>query len=172
MSDTQKIRILVGLIFIMAGMGCGVALFYFMKAPPLLSCDSKTRGPAEPSVFPAENQKTQTTPSEGPLKPIREPMTLSTLVQKAEVLYDEKEKSRTEGLLWIDRKNSSFIVTLGVLHGLQPGSTLAIYDGNQKIDMAQVDVPWDVISYVKPLNKQFPYQFQRDYYRAVLEDVR
>ena len=71
-------------------------------------------------------------------------------MKKAQSIYSDTEKSRTEGFLWFDRATRSFIITLGALHGLHAGSQLSIYDGDKKIDMASVDFPFDVVSYVKP----------------------
>ena len=94
---------------------------------------------------------------------------LENLLLKSQSTYAADEKNRTEGFLWRDRRTNTFVVTLGALNGLRPGSELSIYDGNEKIDTATVDLPFDIVSYVKPV-KNSPDFFNGGYYRAVMED--
>ena len=95
-------------------------------------------------------------------------MNLNKLVDEAKAVYGEGEQNRKEGFLWIDRKESKWVVTLGALNGVKPGSVLSIYNGNQKVGQVAVDDLFDVISYVHPLEKG-PEQFTSDYYRAAIE---
>ena len=92
---------------------------------------------------------------------------IEDLVKKAEEIYGEDEKKQKEGFLWIDREAASFMITLGALNGLRPGSRLSVYDGDQKIDEVEVVTLLDVISYVKPKNPL--QQYQGNYYRVVIE---
>ena len=93
---------------------------------------------------------------------------LKSIVNEAEEVYGEEEKMRKEGLLWVDRKSSRFIVTLGALNGVNKGSYLTIYDGDKKVGQAKVESAFDVISYVSPLEKSLNLS-TKDYYRVVVE---
>ena len=93
---------------------------------------------------------------------------LNKLVAAAENVYDEKERARREGILWIDRKNKTYVVTLGAIHGLKSGSTLNVYDADKKIGMLRIETPYDVISFtapVKPLNDTS----DKNYFRVLIE---
>lgn len=93
---------------------------------------------------------------------------LNKVITEAEKVYDTKEKDRKEGALWIDRHAGVLYVTLGAMHGLSPGSRVAIYEGRNKIGYVRVETPLDVISYVQPVNTTIS-DFKNDYYRAVIE---
>lgn len=93
---------------------------------------------------------------------------LDRVLEAAQKVYSPSEKDRTEGFLWIDRKASHLIVTLGAMQGLKPGSRLSIYEGEQKIGQVIVNTPFDVISYVQPVETSMD-QLKNDYYRAVME---
>ena len=95
-------------------------------------------------------------------------MSVDKLVQEADKVYDEKVKNAREGYLWIDRTSPSWLITLGALNGLLPGSTVAVYQEGEKVDTVQVETPLDVISYVKPTEK-LKSQFASDYFRVVIE---
>ena len=97
----------------------------------------------------------------------RGPMTLKELLKKSESIYGEVEKDRKEGFLWIDRKTSTCLVTLGALNGLVPGSEVNIFDGERLVGRATVDMPYDIISYVKPIDRELG-SFANDYYRVVI----
>jgi cell division protein FtsB len=95
-------------------------------------------------------------------------LSLQNVLLEASRQYGDMEKNRREGSLWIDRKTASYIVTLGALNGLIPGSRLKIYDGQEEVGNATVDVPLDIISYVTPVDKKLAH-FPQDYYRVVIE---
>lgn len=94
---------------------------------------------------------------------------LDRIVARAEEIYDDNEKTRRSGYLWIDRKTSVCLVTLGAVNGVGAGSQLKVYDGDKEVGLVRVETPLDVISYAKPVKKELD-QFERDYYRVVFED--
>ena len=93
---------------------------------------------------------------------------LKELVTEARGHYDESEQSRKKGSLWVDRKSSKLIVTLGAINGLLPGHTLTVYDANKAIGQVIVDTAFDSISYVTPSNKSIDL-LQNDYYHVIIE---
>ena len=95
-------------------------------------------------------------------------ISLKNIVKESESLYGQSEKNRKEGYLWIDQKSSQYVVTLGAVNGLKPGSRLSVYDGDTKIGQVMVDTPFDVISYVQPVNN-LQSSLTSDYYRVVIE---
>tara|TARA_B100000745_G_scaffold286395_1_gene222298 strand:- start:184 stop:630 length:447 start_codon:yes stop_codon:yes gene_type:complete len=94
--------------------------------------------------------------------------TLESLVKEAEAHYDDDEKSRTDGFLWIDRSNSKYVVTLGAVNGVYPEAELTVYDGDDRVGEVIVDTSFDVISYVQPMGTEFS-DLPNDYYKVVLE---
>ena len=92
---------------------------------------------------------------------------LTALVHASKDVYGEEEKNRREGFLWVDRKSSRCIITLGAYHGLMPGRQLEIYAENKQVGKVEVEVSFDVISYVHPVNKGVSF-FDADYYRVVM----
>ena len=107
----------------------------------------------------------------------REPIRLADVLAKAEIIYGERELNRKDGVLWIDRKSSSCMITLGAVNGLAPGMYLSVYkekrqaDGtiiNERIDDVVVRKSYDIISYVKPAKKALS-EFDGDYYRVTVK---
>lgn len=94
---------------------------------------------------------------------------LDKLLNQADKVYGENEAARKEGYLWIDRNEKLFVATLGALNGLTIGSRLAVYDGGERVGYVRVETPFDVISYVYPINMSMN-QFASDYYRVVIEE--
>ena len=70
--------------------------------------------------------------------------------------------------MWVDRKSSKLVVTLGAVNGLLPGKSLAVYKGDEKIGKVKVETAFDVISYVLPEDEGVK-QLENDYYRVVIE---
>ena len=107
----------------------------------------------------------------------RDPIRLEDVLARAKIIYGEKELSRKNGILWVDRKSSQFMITLGMVNGLVPGTYLGVYqeklqvDGtviNEKIDDVIVEKTYDIISYAKPAKKSLD-DFDRDYYRVTAQ---
>ena len=93
---------------------------------------------------------------------------LDKLLAQTESVYDDDEKNRKEGILWINPKEKTWVVTLGALNGIQRGSYVAIYDGAEKVGNVEVTMPLDVISYVQPV-EQWEQKSEHSHYRAVIE---
>ena len=179
-------KIFIGLGFILMAAVSGLAAFYYFEVKPELASRGKSgisplpRGPSaqttkRTSPQPPEKKIVPVTPK----PPVQTPeikketskpperMQTERLVEVAESVYDEAEKNRREGYVWIDRQTSTYVVTLGALHGLKPGDILPIYDKETLIGHVTIDSVLDVISYVHP--QESADVFSRDYYRVTLE---
>lgn len=88
---------------------------------------------------------------------------LKTLVNQAKTVYNEKEPDRKDGFLWVDRKASKYIVTLGALNGVNQGNQLTVYDEGEVLTDVTVDLAFDVISYVN-LPVGVDVKLSKDYY--------
>lgn len=86
----------------------------------------------------------------------------------AESIYGERESGRREGSFWIDRKSGRCMITLGVLNGVDQGSRLGIYDGDNKIATVNVISALDVVAFVEPVDKTIK-DLKRDYYQVKLQ---
>jgi len=165
----SKTRIFVGLILIIAAFICVVVIFYFIGqankqrdeviAGLQVQLVNLISEKADSSLTASEAQEVK-----------RDPVTVQDLVDKTSILYDEKERSRREGILWIDRRTAKCIITLGAVNGLSVGSKLTVMKETEKVDVVTVDTPFDVISYVTPQSKRVA-QFDNDYYRVVVGEV-
>lgn len=163
MPSRNKTKLLLGVFFIGAAFLCIIATLYFLSQPD--QADKIKR-----ALLNDPSAKLSGRPNPAISNAAAEPMKLEALLKKAENVYEPAEKNRKEGSLWLDRRSNNFIVTLGALHGLRQGSQLSIYDGSKKMDTASVEVPFDVISYVKP-EKISPDSFTGSYYRVVIEEI-
>lgn len=164
MAITNKNNLLI-LIGVLVALGL-IAGAYFMGQSSL--AQQKAEMEAKIAALTKEKEAAPvmaptTTPTQAPIK-------LESLLKKAEDIYSESEKNRTEGFLWVDRQGQNFIVTLGAFNGLETGHELAVYDANNRIiDSVKVELPFDSIAYVKPLKKSLS-SFNDSYYRVVKED--
>ncbi len=75
----------------------------------------------------------------------------------------EVRVARNEGTLWINRKLSQCLITLGTTHGLEKGVLVDIYDGKKKVGKARVVQVFDVISYAELVGKTQGH-FTKNYY--------
>ena len=166
MSQNKK-TLLLGFSLMGAAFVCIIVTFYFMGKSDRVDKEKVSSMQTQIEKLQEQTQNLSKMPSA--MTTPSSPVKLEDLVKTAESTYDPAEKQRKEGFLWLDHRSSSFIVTLGALQGLQPGSQLNIYDGNKKIDIASVDVPFDVVSYVKPQKNSADF-FNSNYYRVVIED--
>ena len=169
----SKIRkIVFGVIFVLLAISSLAAVYYFLEIKPKLAAAKQAETPSSSSLTAVAElnptQKDAVQPSESLPTMAERAISLDTLVQKASNKYGPEEKDRKEGFLWIDRKSSRMIVTLGALNGVLPGKYLSVYEGDQKIGQVKVETPFDVISYVKPLDGSLE-RFENDYYRVVIE---
>ncbi len=97
-----------------------------------------------------------------------ESVSLTSLVKEAEAYHPGIDFEKSDGFMWIDRKSSKYVVTLGAVNGIYPGSVLSVYSGEDKIGEVQVDTSFDVISYVVPQTNSLPL-LDQDYYRVEIE---
>lgn len=168
MAIQNKTKIIVGLFLIIIAFVCGGAIIYF--GGQANKANLKRVASLETQLINLISEKAQEELSSGDAKRVqRNAVKVEDLVAKAEVLYSEEERNRRDGVLWIDRKNGTCIITLGAINGLKPGSRLSVYQDSQQIDKITVDTPFDIISYVKPLQKPLN-QFDSNYYRVVIEN--
>ncbi len=93
---------------------------------------------------------------------------LENVVDVSQKVHGQSEAERKDGSLWIDRKTSSFMVTLGVLNGVTKGSRLSVFEGENKIAVIKVTSALDVVSYAQPVDKKIA-DFSRDYYQVKSE---
>jgi len=110
-------------------------------------------------------------------KVMRDPIRLEDVLARAQIIYGEGELERKNGILWVDRKSSQLIITLGLVNGLVPGTYLGVYEEklqangtviNEKVDDVIVEKTYDIISYVKPTKMALD-DFNRDYYRVSMK---
>ena len=94
---------------------------------------------------------------------------LQVLVKEAESVYDEKERARREGSLWIDRRTNRYMITLGAIHGLHVGSRVQVFRKEERIGEVEVDTVFDVLAYVQ--NVDIGIMLSKDDYYTVKIDV-
>ena len=163
MAEKNLKKVGVGLILIALAVVSLVGVFYFLEVKPELA----KRDQSKSQKLEASKQKLQERAT-AIQKTQAGDIDLNALVKQAEAMYGPEEKNRKEGVLWVDRSTSQFVVTLGALNGLLPGKYLTVYDGPTRIGQVAVDTPLDVISYVHPLETSTDFS-QGDYYRVVME---
>lgn len=155
-------KIILGFIFICIAAFLLMAGFYFMEIKPELAAREQQE------KLKASQQKVQARAQE--IKKAAQPdgaINMASLIKEAEAVYGSEEKNRKEGVLWVDRKTSNIVVTLGALNGLLPGRQLSVYSGADKVGQVTVDTSFDVISNVHP--DPSTDLSQNDYYRVVIE---
>ncbi len=168
--------IIIGVISIFIAIMSAVATFYFLEVKPELASREnagitkldvqKMKIEKRAKVIQSASQEKQ--PVQNSKAAQKNEMSLKSLVKKAETVYGNEEKSRREGLLWVDAKSSKIMVTLGAVHGLLPGRNLSVYDRQDKIGQVMVETLFDVTAYVRP-QKNTPALTQGNYYRVVIE---
>ncbi len=77
---------------------------------------------------------------------------------------DVRHPRRDGGVLWIDRKLSLCLVTLGTADGIENGTLIDIYDDRMKVGKAKVVQMFDSVSYVELIGNAID-QFTKNYYR-------
>ncbi|MDP8265249.1 MAG: hypothetical protein P9M12_07235 [Candidatus Aceula lacicola] len=175
----NKTKILIGLLLIVVAFVCVTAVSYFID-------QRNKENTQEADALQAQlanliSEKSQSFLSESDQKKVkRDPIKIEDVLAKAEIIYGGQELDRKDGIMWIDRKSSRCMVTLGVVNGLVPGSYLGVYDEikrsdgvvvNEKIADAVVDKSYDIVSYANPVKKSID-DFSRDYYRVTVRNPR
>ncbi len=167
MADKNKIRLVVGLVSIIVAFICVIGIFYFVvedQKVDLTKIDNLETQLSDFKIIHEQTEEELQTLQKAPPKPI----TLQDILKESKKIYSQDEKNRKEGYLWIDQKASTFIVTLGALNGLKPGSRLGVYEGDKKVGQVVVETPLDVTSYVQPVD-QFSSASNQNYFRVVKE---
>jgi hypothetical protein len=162
----SKSLLATGVCFILASFICVSLIFYLMGHMNMTSMNELSQIKEELTVLDIEK-----TNSQKELKDVKEQLNTINLEQilgKAQTVYSAEESQRKEGLLWIDQKTSRYVVTLGALNGLHPGSALGVYDGSRRVGEVIVDTPLDVISYVRP-DTNSTRKLKDNNYRVVIE---
>jgi len=168
MTDKNRNILVAGLVLIVIAFICALVAFYFIGQKQKIDQDKIAAFEVELANLIAEKSEAiikQTDPSWFR----RDPISLEDFLAHAEVIYGEKELQRKEGVLWIDRKTSMCMVTLGVVNGLRTGNTLGIYEGDAQIGSVTVETPHDIISYVN-LSGKSPNDFPDNYYKVIFKD--
>ena len=83
----------------------------------------------------------------------REPIRLADVLAKAEIIYGQQELNRKDGVLWIDRKSSSLMITLGAVNGLVPGTYLSVYKERRQSNGTIINEPIDDVIVEKSSKK-------------------
>ncbi len=169
MGIPNKTKLIIGLVFMVISFGFIIAIFYYLDHFNLANQEKISSLENQIATLIQENKKDKTAQKKISSGNSGEQISLESLMQKAGGVYDPGEKNRNQGILWIDRQSKSFIVTLGALNGIHLGSKLTVYDGEKKIDTLSVDLPFTIVSFVKPTNKPLDF-FSSNYYRVVAEN--
>lgn len=172
----HKIKIALGLILIILAFILTVGVLYFFYQRHQMS-DQKVMA-LEVQLANIIAEKSESVLSSEEQKEVqRDPIRIEDVLARAEIIYGSQELERRSGILWIDRKASQGVITLGIVNGLSSGSYLGIYEErrqpgglvvNEKIGEVVVEQSSDIISYVQPVKKSL-YEFDRDYYRVRIE---
>ncbi len=142
--------IIVGITCIILAIFCGMTSFYLLEVKPEL-----------------QKREAARLKEEAELKAHAETINLKTVLKQSQEIYSLEERDNRQGLMWVDRKTSKFIVTLGAMNGLSKGSMLSVYDGNNKVGEVEVEVALDSISYVRPDEPSAV--LNNDYYEVRIE---
>jgi len=174
-------KILIGIFFIGLSLFCIATGFYYMNFKPGLASRDVTSSPVpkqnEKKDAPIKEDLTQDAgiaseasqpAQEGSTTDKEEVISLDSLIEAATTAYGEEERAKKEGYLWIDKKSAKYIITLGGINGLKVGTSLGLYDGQDKIGQVKVEMPFDVISYVQLVDVTQD-TLQKDYYRVLIE---
>lgn len=166
--NRNKNNLVAGLVLIVIAFICTIVAFYFIGQRQKLHQEKMAALEVELANLVAEKSEPILRQTDAAWVR-RGPIALEDFLAHAEVIYGEKELSRKEGVLWIDRKSSTCLVTLGVVNGLGPGSSLGVYQGDSPIGEVVVETAHDIISYVNPVQKSLD-DFPNNYYKVMIEE--
>jgi hypothetical protein len=157
----------MGIFFVIAAFVGVVAIFYLMINDQQKKADEIAALEEEADVMTSERDVAKRKASELEEK-VGTSFELKKLVKAAKQEYDYAERSRKDGVLWVDRADGTLVVTLGAIHGLLPGEQLSVYDADKQFGFVVVETALDTVAYVRPLYKR-PDEFFKDHYRVVIE---
>ena len=167
MPDKNKTTLLVGLSFLFGAFLFSAVILYFMGKKNDDNVNKLASLEVQLTNLIAEKGRGRMLAKDvGRLT--REPITLDDVISQSEKIYGKGELNRKEGILWIDRNASICLITLGSVNGLEEGSRLSIWEGDKNIGEADVDIPLDIVAYVKIADKPLS-DFKNNYYRVVKE---
>jgi len=143
----------------------GLAAFYILEVKPELASRqsaqiTQTMQESEPKI-----DVTRIKVEEVKVEPGDE-LNLKSLIEKSVSVHGKEEADRSEGSLWYDKKASRYVVTLGGVNGVLPGTQLGVYRKDKRVGSVTVDTAFDVISYVTPSSNL---TLGTDYYRVLKE---
>lgn len=164
MTDQNKSKLFLGFSLIFVSFVCIVVVLYFMGENNRKSQAKVSSLEVQLANVIAEKAATQLNAFDLELTR-RDPINLDDVLARAESIYGKNELSRTEGVLWVDRKASLMMVTLGQANGLRQGSNLTVFEAKKKIGDVIVDSTFDLVAYVKPIGKTIN-DFDKNYYRV------
>jgi len=162
----NKTTLFLGLLFVLVAFGCAVGVLYQMtndhheKVQEVAAITEKLE-----LVDQEKNLAEQEV--ENLAKRVGKEIELQRLVDIAQQEYGIEESERKEGDLWIDRDGEVWMVTLGILNGIEKGSRLRVLDGEEQLGIVVVKTALDVVSYVYPLEDRG--QYKEDSYRVAVE---
>lgn len=175
---TSKFKIILGLVFVACAFICAMTVFYFIHQKTTDSLKENSSLQVQLANLIAE--KGESFLSESDRRRVRrDPIDFEDLLAHTEKVYGEQELSRKDGVLWVDRASQACMITLGAANGLVKGSSLGLYEDvagprgtavSQKISDVVVEQAYDIVSYVKLVDKTLD-DLTRDYYRVTVKDV-
>jgi len=166
MADKNKIKLIIGLTFLVISFLCIIVVIYFMGQSNQKNAERIASLEVQLVNIISEKSQEELAPEDAK-KVERKTVDLQDLLSKAEILYGPEELKRTEGVLWVDRKDNNFIMTLGMVNGVTVGSRISVYEQDKKFGEIEVQKVLDIISYVKPIDKELK-DFSSNYYRVSL----
>jgi len=164
---SNRIILLLGLLFILLAFGCIGAVFYQVMD------EQKERAlevrEIKEKMVAVDAQKTVAEREARELAGrVGRGIEFDRLLSAAQRKYGEAEQERHSGDLWIDREGGQWLVTLGALNGIHRGSRLRVFDKDKaQIGVVVAETILDVVSYVYPLEDQG--QFPEDIYEVAVE---
>lgn len=166
-------KIFLGVTLLIGGGVCVSGAIFLLQKPAVSSVES-----LPPKVSPQHNADSEVIDIRAKFTPHKsdieekvsqsESIDLSALLSDAENIYGSEEVNRTEGVMWIDREESRYVVTLGAVNGLKQGSQLSVYEGDDVIGKVSVDTLLDVISYVAPAGSDHE-KLKDNYYKVIFD---
>ena|SRR3989338_3770994 len=139
-------KIFIGIVLIIFSAAGVATAFYFLEAKPRFWAQR-----------PADFQAPQNVSAPDVVQPSQVPLSV-----------DANHSGKKEGFLWVDRKSSQLIVTLGKLNGIAQGRQLIVYEGTDRIGEVVVDAAFETVSYVHAVGKIINL-LENTYYRVGTE---
>ena len=168
MKDKNKFNLMIGFSLIIVAFVCVAVVLYFMGNETRSKAENISSLEVQLANLISEKAKSNLSRADAALVD-REPISLEEFLAKAESIYGPQELKRKDGVLWIDRKETLSMITLGAVNGLTQGARLTVFHNDQKVGEVEVDTAFDIISYVKPVDKPLS-EFPNNYYRVKITE--